>query len=55
LNNRATKGAAADRVKRAPGVRLITVTPENRDELPVAVVEMLAGRRPIAAPFARWD
>jgi len=31
----------ADRVKCAPGVRMITVTPENRDELPVAVVEML--------------
>ncbi len=31
----------ADRVKRAEGVRLITVTPENRDILPAIVVEML--------------
>jgi len=45
----------ADRVKSAPGIRLITVTPENRNELPAAVLEMLAGRRPIAAPSARSD
>jgi len=41
----------ADRVKRAPGVRLITVTPENRDELPATVIEMLAGRSHIRAPL----
>jgi len=39
----------ADRVKRAPAFRLVTVIPENRNELPAAGVQMLAGRRPIAA------
>ena len=46
-------GAVPGSSKAAPGVRLITVTPENREELTAAVVEMLAGRGPIAAAFTR--
>jgi len=42
-------------VKSAPGVRLITATSENREEHPAAMAEMLAGGRPIAAPFARSE